>query len=577
MNYIIGLSTMGSSAACLIGDGKIIFAVEEERLSRIKNDSSFPYLSIQACLDFKKININDINEFAIYWNRYDLFVRITQTLKLFSRNIFDLNNFSSLLASIWDKFFGSGRSSKVGSWSDLFILRKLIESKFGSFSGQISFHDHHLCHVISAYAISDKSDSTCLIIDGGGESTSTEQYSIRSGVITKQFSVNWPNSLGHYYSYFTGFLGFKMLEGEYKMMGLSPYGSPQFSDLIENHILKICKNSYIFNSKIASYHSALNGHFSHKIKTLLGQPRLHNEEFSNRHMNIAASVQNVYEKVLLSILKNNHNNDKNLLLAGGCALNVSANGKVIENNIYNKLYIPPCPHDAGAAVGAAILAASNALAIPLSDFIFDSPYLGPIYTNDSIEIELKKSKLNFIKFDSFDELALIVASHLAAGSIVAWFQGRSEFGPRALGNRSLLADPRYEKIRDVINEKVKQRELFRPFAPSCKLEVGTKYFDIHQDSPYMNIAAKVLPEARLLLPAVTHTDGTARVHTVSKSVNEKYWKLIDAFENITGIGVLLNTSFNIQEPIVETPRNAIDCFLNSGIDFLAIDNFLVTR
>jgi carbamoyltransferase len=264
-------------------------------------------------------------------------------------------------------------------------------------------------------------------------------------------------------------------------------------------------------------------------------------------------------------------------LAGGCALNVSANGKIIQNKIYQRIYIPPCPHDAGAAVGAAVLSASSYLRLPLSDFIFDSPYLGPIYDESDIKKALEISGLKYFKVLDCEELVTNVATYLSSGSIVSWYQGRSEFGPRALGNRSLLADPRSDEVRDLINEKVKQRELFRPFAPSCKLEVVNDYFDINQESPYMNIASNVLPSARNIIPAVTHVDGTARVHTVDKLINERYWRLIDAFEKITGVGVLLNTSFNIQEPIVETPEDAISCFKRSGIDYLVIDNFIVER
>lgn len=577
MTYIIGISTMGSSSACLIHNGSIIFAIEEERLSRIKNDSSFPYLSIKACLDYKNLNINDIHTIAIYWDRFELLPRIFSSIKLLLVSLFNFSSPIRLINLILFKVFGLRDSVQEGSWIDLFFVRKLLRKKFGKFDGKIMYFNHHLCHVVSALAVSDKSDSTCLVIDGGGESTSTEQYLIRSGNIIKQFSIKWPNSLGHYYSFFTGFLGFKMLEGEYKMMGLSPFGKPSYADVIKENFLQLTSNAYKFKYSIASYHSALSNYFNDKVISLLGNPRQPSDIFNDKHLDIAASVQLVYEDTLIHLLNKNHNNDDSLLLAGGCALNVSANGKIIENKIYKKLYIPPCPHDAGAAVGAAILASSKIHNKPLIDYTFDSPYLGPLYQDKDILLAINSSELTYTKFNDFNELAFVVASKLDNKCIISWFQGRSEFGPRALGNRSLLADPRSASIRDIINEKVKQRELFRPFAPSCKIEVANKYFAISQDSPYMNIAAQVLPEVRNLIPAVTHIDGTARVHTVDKSINNRYWTLIDYFEKITGIGVLLNTSFNIQEPIVETPQNAVSCFLKSGIDYLVIGDYLVQR
>ncbi len=576
MSYIIGISTMGSSSACLIFNGNIVFAIEEERLSRIKNDSSFPYLSIQSCLDFKNLNINDIDAFAIYWDRFEFLSRILSSFKLIFFSLTNLSSFLNITKLIFSKFFGFNNTSG-SSWLDLFFIRKILHSKFGKYDGMILYFNHHLCHVVSALAVSDKSDSTCLVIDGGGESTSTEQYLIRSGNIIKQYSIKWPNSLGHYYSFFTGFLGFKMLEGEYKMMGLSPFGKPTYADVIKRNFLQLTSTSYKFKYSIASYHSALRNYFNDRVISLLGIPRQPSDIFNDKHLDIASSVQFVYEDTLIHLLNKNHNKDDSLLLAGGCALNVSANGKIIENNIYKKLYIPPCPHDAGAAVGAAILASSKIDKKPLIDFNFDSPYLGPLYDDKDILLAINSSELTYTKFNDFNELAYVVASKLDNKCIISWFQGRSEFGPRALGNRSLLADPRSENIKDIINEKVKQRELFRPFAPSCKIEVANKYFAISQDSPYMNIAAKVLPEVRNLIPAVTHIDGTARVHTVDKSINTRYWLLIDYFEKITGVGVLLNTSFNIQEPIVETPQNAVSCFLKSGIDYLVIGDYLVQR
>jgi len=576
---ILGLTTMGSSSASLVIDGVVVVAIEEERLSRLKNDGGFPYKSIEYCLSAANLNIQDIEIVAVYWQPWRIHGRIYQMLMSAlkdPKNI--INNFSRGVEAVFgknDKGLNSYPELR-GSWIDLFRVRSHIKRKFGNFNGDVKYYDHHKCHVSSIYHITDFEDSICLSYDGGGETESTVVYAIENGSFEKMMSVNWPNSLGHFYSSFTGFLGFRMLEGEYKMMGLSPYGTPRFKNIIlDNILIKMPNGGYFLDTKILNYHSALKGVFSESIKNLLGEARNPEDDFTEHHEDVAASVQAAYEDILMHILswvREQKPNIKNLCIAGGCGLNVSANGKIVMNNIFNKVVIPPAPHDAGCSIGAAFLAEKevnldNTLSMP-------SPYLGRSYSNSQIVKVFEKKGLPTPRYYKKKDLIFEVVSVLIEGGVVAWFQGGSEFGPRALGNRSFLADPRFDTIREVINQKIKKRELFRPFAPSCKEEVMGDFFDISQNSPYMNVVAKVREDKKLIIPAVTHVDGTARVHTVSKKVNPLYWELLDNFESKTGVGVLLNTSFNIQEPIVESPEHAIDCFLKSSVDCLAIGSFI---
>ncbi len=579
---ILGLCTMGNSSACIAVNGEVLTAVEEERITRIKNDGSFPINSIQKCLDVSKISFEEINVIAIYWQPWRLSVRVQGVIKLFIENPSYLKYFINRIVS---SFFGLKKneyySELKGSWIDLFFIRKILKSNFDTFQnfkGKIVFLDHHECHAASSSYISNFSKSICLTYDGGGETISTAIFLCDENYNLKKIkSFNWPNSLGHFYSAFTGFLGFRMLEGEYKMMGLAPYGVPKYKSIILDQILtKQVNGSYKLNTKILNYHMALHGKFTKNLIELFGNPRGNDEEFTQNHKDIASSVQSAFEEILLHILswaKSEFSEYKNLCLAGGCALNVTANGKIISEGLFDKIFIPPGPHDAGCAIGAAFIAEKKFSEYE-NKFHMNDAYLGPSYSDDAISKSFKK--LNLILPNKIDQhkLTTYSAEKIAEGNVIAWFQNSSEFGPRALGNRSFLADPRHDNIREIINQKIKKRELFRPFAPSCKVEVKDDFFHIDQNSPYMNMVAKVKENKKNIIPAVTHIDGTARLHTVSRESNELYWNLLNEFEKITGIGVLLNTSFNIQEPIVESPSDAIRCFLKSNVDFLIIGNYI---
>ena len=574
---ILGIATMGSSAAAICIDGIVVAAIEEERLTRLKNDGGFPLEAIRLCLNSTGLNLAEIDLIAVYWQPWRIH---TRTLGVLRSIITNPHNAAMIARRAYDAVFGNVSKDEYpemrGSWIDLFKIRSILRSTFGEFKADVKFFDHHLCHAASIYHLSEFESALCLTYDGGGETASTVLFAIENGNFNRLKTINWPNSLGHFYSAFTGFLGFRMLEGEYKMMGLAPYGTPRFTEQILDRLLQKRPNGeYELNTNILNYHAALRGQFTDALKQMFGPPREPSEPFTDHHQDIAASVQAAYEEILLHLLswaKTQMPEFRNLCIAGGCGLNVTANGKVIEHGLFDKILIPPAPHDAGCSIGAAWLGELDNGKD--HDLRMPHPYLGKAYSDEDIEATIRT--LGLTTPDKLEQSEQIerMSTALANGEVVAWYNGASEFGPRALGNRSFLADPRDDGIREVLNAKIKKRELFRPFAPSCKKEVAAEFFEIDQESPYMNIVATVRPEMRNKIPAVTHVDGTARVHTVDRETNPKYWALIDAFEGKTGVGVLLNTSLNIQEPIVENPEQAIQCFLRSSVDWLSIGSFV---
>lgn len=577
---------MGNSSACLFKNDKILYAIEEERLSRIKNDSSFPLKSIEACLAFENIKISDIDVVTVYWKPLNFSLRLFKCFEIFIKNPFK-NIF--IFRRALEIFFlrEKKKKEKTGKWFDLFIIKKLLKKNFGNFNGQINFFDHHLTHKIYSIAISNFKNSLMLSYDGGGENTSTEISIFRDNKIVDLKKIYWPNSLGHFYSYFTGYLGFKMLEGEYKMMGLAPYGKPVYKEYLRKNILsKSNQKKYRFNYSKYSYHKALKNEFERIIYDSFPAPRLPNEKINQNHINLASSVQSLLEDIVIETLQDvklSLPNEKNLVLSGGCALNVTLNGKILSNKIFKNIIVPPAPHDAGCSIGSVLsfFYKNNNL-----KFLHDentkskilSPYLGFSYDFKTIKNILNEYSKDIV-FELLDYKNTIefAAKALSENKIIAWYQGRDEIGPRALGNRSFLANPSTEEIRDMINKKIKKREPFRPFAPSVLLNEAKNYFELDQESPYMNIVAKVKKNKKDLIPAVVHVDGTCRVHTVTQKFNKKYFDLLTKFYEKSKIPILLNTSFNINEPIVSTPRNAVETFLNSDVDYLIIENFIVQK
>ena len=581
--YILGLSTMGSSSACIFKGKKLIAAIEEERITRIKNDGGFPLESIKECLSISGISIEDISTICIYWKPFQLSTRIMGLIK---KTIFSLKSHISIKYTfnrVYSLFLNKKNNlypEDRGSWLDLFFVRKILKNNIGNFQGKIYFLDHHLTHQTYASAIQNWTNSILLSYDGGGESNSTVLSVNLNNKLINLKKIKWPNSLGHFYSFFTGYLGFRMLEGEYKMMGLAPHGKPIYKDIILDKILILKENgSYSFNTKLCDYHGALHGNFNKKLIRLIGYPRTNGEEPTDKHIDLASSVQAAFEEAQMHMVKwakEMYPEIDKLVLSGGCALNVSANGKILSSKLFEKISLPPAPHDAGCSIGSVLAYYyNNDKIFDFSSYInVDSPYLGYDFTNDEIREAFNKLKVTIPNKLNESDLINYTTQALIDKNIVAWFNGRSEFGPRALGSRSFLADPRNDNIRDEINKKIKKRELFRPFAPSVIKEECENYFDIKQTSPYMNIVANVLQDKKKIIPAITHIDGTARVHTVSFESNPLYYKLLKKFGEETGIPVLLNTSFNIQEPIVRSPTDAIKTFLKSGVDLLVIGNYI---
>ena len=576
---VLGLATMGTSAAALTRDGRLIAAIEEERLSRIKNDGAFPLRAIAQCLETAGITMAEVDAVAVYWRRWRFGTRAAGVLgkalrSAPARRAIAARTRRALLGGAPD----AARPEDTGRWSDLFRIRRILSAEFGACPRDVSFHDHHLTHQLTAEALRDWPACLSLSYDGGGEADSTVLSLVEDGTRTELKRIPWPNSLGHFYSFFTGWLGFRMLEGEYKMMGLAPYGTPRLRDALLERVLRLeADGGYRLDTGLVDYHRALAGDFEPALAELVGPPRAPDAEPTQAHLDLAASAQAAFEAAQRRLLEWGRARAPHvdrLALSGGCALNVTANGRILRSGLFAEIAVPPAPHDGGCAVGAAL---ARAAADGVRVGGLRSPYLGPAFSDAEIARAFRHRALPAPRTADADALIAAAVETLVAGGVVAWFQGRAEFGPRALGSRSILADPRHEAVRETLNAKIKKRELFRPFAPSTTLEAAPAWFDLAQPSPYMNIVAEVRPEKRAAIPAVTHVDGTARVHTVDRALNPLYHRLIEAFGARTGVPVLLNTSFNILEPIVTTPAEAIATFLRSDMDLLAIGGFLADR
>jgi carbamoyltransferase len=573
--YILGLSTMTESAACLMRDGEVLAAAEEERFSRIKHDGGFPYASIAYVLGSQGLSLADVDHVAVYWNPYNLGFRLRWlTAMLLAHPAMFLEKLRRV-GEVW-----RGAAGDDSGWSTMFRTRQKLRDRFGVAPARVHFLDHHACHMASCFFASRFPESAILVMDGAGEAACTTWGAGRDGSFEKLDEHRLPHSLGHYYSAVTGYLGFKMLDGEYKLMGLSAYGGRGGIRWIrENFLRSVGPGRYALETPSLDYHRALRGTFRGAFVDHFGPPRAAGEHaaIEDRHLDVAGSVQGAFEEVVLDMAKELRRRTglDRLSVAGGCGLNCVATGKILGQGIFEEVYVPPVPHDSGGSLGAAMLL-YNQLTGARPDPI-DHAHFGPEYGDAEIEAAL--AARDDTQWEKLDEGALVdrAAERLAAGDLLCWMQGRMEFGPRALGNRSFLADPRSEDVTERMNQKIKKREPFRPFAPSVKAEKASEYFEIGQPSPFMTIIVPVRPERRGSIPAVVHEDGSARPQTVERSANPRYWSLLDRFEARTGVPVLLNTSFNIQEPIVCTPEEAIATFARSGVDALAIGNFWVTH
>lgn len=589
MSYILGISAFyHDSAAALIHNGKIIAAAQEERFTRKKHDSNYPFNAVEFVLRFSKLKLTDVDHVVFYEKPFLKFERLLETYVALSPKGF-VQFAKAMPIWIGEKLF----QKKL-----LLNSLKQHDENFKDES-KILFSEHHLSHAASAFYPSPFKEAIVLTADGVGEWATTTVAIGKENKLEMKKEIHYPHSLGLLYSAFTYYTGFKVNSGEYKLMGLAPYGDPKYENLIKDNLVDIkTDGSFRLNQDYFNYTTGLtmtNDKFHH----LFGQnPRdVKKEKISQFHMDIASSIQKVTEDIMLKISTSLRREFKipNLCLAGGVALNCVANGKILNQKIFDNIWIQPAAGDAGASIGAAqaywFLELNKERKIDKNDSMQGS-YLGPEYTNDEIQNELKDMGAKFSVL-SDEEIIEKTAESLSKGDAVGWFQGRMEFGPRALGARSILGDPRNPEMQKNLNLKVKYRESFRPFAPSVLKEDLSKWFNLNIDSPYMlfvssvskNIKKEMTIEEKNLfgidklnikrseIPAVTHVDYSARIQTVHKEINTKYYNLIKKFKEKTNCPVLVNTSFNVRgEPIVNTPTDAFNCFMGTELDKLVIGN-----
>ena len=593
--YILGISAFyHDSAACLIKDGEIIAAAQEERFTRKKHDSSFPKNAIQYCLNEGKISYEELDNVVFYEKPFLKFERLLETYLAFAPR-----GFFSFIKSIplWvkDKLFQ--KSSLISSLEK--TLGKNIDWK-----SKLLFSEHHLSHAASAYYPSPYQKAAVLTMDGVGEWTTTSLAVANGNELEVIKEIKFPHSLGLLYSAFTYYIGFKVNSGEYKVMGLAPYGSPKYADLIKEKLINISSDgSFQLNMEYFNFATGLTM-TNKKFDKLFGAPaRISESELTQREMDLAASIQKVTEDIVVKLAKNIsiETGEKNLCLAGGVALNCVVNGILLRTKIFDNIWIQPASGDAGGALGAALsvwhLHYKNKKKTISARDAMKGSYLGPEYSDKEIEAELIKCGAIFKKLSEKD-LIQETCNALIDEKAIGWMQGRMEFGPRALGGRSILADPRSPKMQKQLNLKVKYRESFRPFAPSVLGENVEEWFNHNTDSPYMLLVADIKEEKqktmtekekslfgidklnipRSTVPAITHVDYSARIQTVHADTNPKYHALITKFKDLSGCPIVVNTSFNVRgEPIICSPSDAFNCFMGTDLDVLAIGSFLLLK
>ncbi len=593
--YILGISAFyHDAAACLIYKNNIIAAAQEERFTRIKNDSSFPSNAIKYCLSEAKITGKDLSNVVFYEKPFLKFERIIESYLSSSPKGF--RSFAYFMPS-WIKNKLFQKNIIINEINKIFGKGILQRDK-------ILFSEHHLSHAASAFYPSPFKEAAVLTIDGVGEWGTTSLYLGKNNSLKLIKKINFPHSLGLFYSSFTYYIGFKVNSGEYKLMGLAPYGKPRFVDLIKNNLIKIKKDgSFSINMK---YFDFLTGFkmINKKFEKLFGmETRKTESSINQKHMDIAASIQLVIEEILFKMANNifNETGQKNLCLAGGVALNCVANGKLIKKKLFEDIWVQPASGDAGGALGAALAVwymkyNNNREALGDKDSMNGS-LLGPSYKSKDIENELNSFKATFHKTDKRELLGIIV-SELIKQKSIGLMQGRMEFGPRALGCRSIIADPRSSEMQKKLNLKIKFRESFRPFAPSILYDEVSKWFDFYKESPYMSYVTNIKTDKKISLsgkerslegldqlhikrstiPAVTHVDYSARLQTVTKENNKMFYEILKEFFNQTNCPVLVNTSFNVRgEPIVCSPKDAYKCFMNTNLDILIIEDYLLYK
>ena len=593
MTSILGISAFyHDSAAAIIVDGKILAAAQEERFTRKKHDSSYPHNAVEYVLKFSKLKLSEVNHIVFYEKPFLKFERLLETYVAFAPRGF--KQFSKSMPTwLREKLFQKN------------LLMKLLKEHDKNFKDEnkIYFSEHHLSHAASAFFPSPFSEAVVLTADGVGEWATTTVAIGKDKDLSIEKEIHFPHSLGLLYSAFTYYTGFKVNSGEYKLMGLAPYGEPKYTRLIKDNLIDIKKDgSFKLSQEFFDYATGLKM-TSDKFHKLFGkEPRdSRKDRLTQFHMDVAASIQEVTEDVMISMAYSLREefNIKNLCLAGGVALNCVANGKILEKKIFDNIWIQPAAGDAGGSLGAALALWHLELKKErhVSNNDMQGSYLGPSYSQTEIEAELKNINASFEVLDEND-LIEKTAECLKNGDAVGWFQGRMEFGPRALGGRSILGDARSPTMQKNLNLKVKYRESFRPFAPSVLREDVDSWFKINTDSPYMLLVAEVLDGKKIKMtddekklfgidklnikrsdiPAVTHVDYSARIQTVHEETNSKYYSLIKKFKEITNCPVIINTSFNVRgEPIVNTPKDAFNCFMGTEMDKLVIGNCILDK
>ena len=593
MTSILGISAFyHDSAAALVVDGEIIAAAQEERFSRKKHDPDYPFNAVNYVLTEGKLKLNEIDHIVFFEKPFLKFERLLETYMAFAPKGF--KSFS-LSMPLWLR-------EKLFQKKFLFDKLKQHDENFKDIK-KIKFSEHHYSHAASAFYPSPFENAVVLTLDGVGEWATTTVAIGKKNKLEMIKEIYFPHSLGLLYSAFTYYTGFKVNSGEYKVMGLAPYGKPKYKDLIIQNLMDLKEDgSFKLNMKFFNYATGLTM-TNKKFSDLFGHPVRNPKKdlLEDFHMDIAASIQSVTEEIVIRITKNiaSEYKIKNLCLAGGVALNCVANGKILRQKIFDDIWIQPAAGDAGGSLGAALAYWHHELKKPRENFQdqMKGAYLGPKLSEKNIEDQLKKLKARYTKKSS-NEISSIVAKELSNGKTVGWFQGRMEFGPRALGGRSILADPRSDKMQKELNLKIKFRESFRPFAPSVLREEVSNWFELNYDSPYMLLVSDVKREKQInmsekdkklfgidklnikrsSIPAITHVDYSARIQTVHKETNLKYYNLINEFKKITDCPVLVNTSFNVRgEPIVCSVEDAFNCFMGTNLDILAIENYLLIK
>jgi carbamoyltransferase len=575
--YILGLNAYhADSSAAIFKDGKMIAATEEERFRRQKHWAGFPSMAVQFCLKEAGISLSQVDYIAIGRD---------PSAKMNKKLLFLLKNPGGGWNAVLDRL---KNARKVASLEDeLVLIDNTIDKSV--LKNKIFQVEHHRSHLASAFFASSFQESALLSIDGSGDFTTTMTGIGRGNQIEVLDSVDFPHSAGLFYTAFTQLLGFPHYGDEYKVMGLAPYGEPKYVDKLRDVL--IFEDNGLFRLDLKYFRSAKSGiisygedHipvvaplYSEHLTEKFGAVRKKEEPLSQYHKDLGASIQRITEELIFHIL--NHLQKQtgicNICVAGGVAQNSVANGKLTRNTGFKNVYIPSAGHDAGISMGAALYVYNHIKQQPRSQPIW-SAYTGSRFSNEEIEQYLRSRNIDFKRY-SDEELYEKVADQLINAGVVGWFNGRAEFGPRALGARSILADPRRSDAKDLLNAKIKRRESFRPFAPSILKEFVSEYFEVTDEVPFMEKVFPIKKDKQSLIPAVTHVDGTGRLQTVDKEVTPRYYQLIETFRKKTGVPILLNTSFNENEPIVNSPENALECYLRTNMDMLVLENCVIIR